>query len=150
MPVYSMTGYANGQTSGPGGHADTDTRGAAAARLGVEIRSVNSRFLDLAFKLPEELRQHEPALRELLMQRLKRGKVELRVSLESTSASTLRAPSMTATSGSRGVVSSLAMCRRPSESSTMSVKVPPMSTARRRRPALTRCRPRTRSWLARS
>ena len=47
------------------------------------------------------------------------------------SASALRAPSMTATSGSRGVVSSLATCRRPPLSSTMSVNVPPMSTASR-------------------
>ncbi len=30
----------------------------------VELRSVNSRFLDLAFRLPDELRGLEPALRE--------------------------------------------------------------------------------------
>ena len=94
MPVYSMTGYASGQTSGPGGPAEPDTRGAAAARLGVEIRAVNSRFLDLAFKLPEELRQHEPALRERLTQRLKRGKVELRAALETTAQSGVAEPSV--------------------------------------------------------
>ena len=59
----------------------------------MEIRSVNSRFLDLAFRLPDELRQAEPLLRDLLTAKLKRGKVELRVSLDSTSASNLRAPS---------------------------------------------------------
>lgn len=64
----------------------------ASARLGVEIRSVNSRFLDLAFRLPDELRQTEPALRELLTGKLKRGKIEMRVSLESSSGSSLRAP----------------------------------------------------------
>jgi uncharacterized protein (TIGR00255 family) len=58
----------------------------------VEIRSVNSRFLDLAFRLPDELRQAEPALRELLTGKLKRGKIEMRVSLESSSGSSLRAP----------------------------------------------------------
>jgi uncharacterized protein (TIGR00255 family) len=54
----------------------------SGASLTVELRSVNSRFLDLFFKLPEELRIHEQALRELLAARLKRGKVELRAQLE--------------------------------------------------------------------
>ncbi|WP_059750725.1 YicC/YloC family endoribonuclease, partial [Thiobacillus denitrificans] len=72
---------------------ETEARQDANSRLGVEIRSVNSRFLDLAFRLPDELRQTEPALRELLVGKLKRGKVEVRVSLESVSASSLRAPS---------------------------------------------------------
>ena len=62
------------------------------ARLGLEIRSVNSRFLDLAFRLPDEMRQAEPALRELLTARLKRGKVEVRVALDSASASSFKAP----------------------------------------------------------
>jgi uncharacterized protein (TIGR00255 family) len=44
----------------------------------VEVRSVNSRFLDIAFRLPDELRQVEPALRELLVGGLRRGKVEMR------------------------------------------------------------------------
>ncbi len=61
MPVYSMTGYASGQTGPTGSHSDAETRPQPTGRLGVEIRSVNSRFLDLTFKLPEELRQHEPA-----------------------------------------------------------------------------------------
>jgi uncharacterized protein (TIGR00255 family) len=45
----------------------------------VEIRSVNGRFLDLAMRLPDELRALEPALRTMLASRIKRGKVELRV-----------------------------------------------------------------------
>ncbi len=45
----------------------------------VELRSVNSRFLDLIFRLPDELRGLEPALRDLLCGSLKRGKVELRL-----------------------------------------------------------------------
>jgi uncharacterized protein (TIGR00255 family) len=52
---------------------------AANARLGVELRSVNSRFLDLAMRLPDELRAVEPALRELLTATFRRGKIELRV-----------------------------------------------------------------------
>jgi uncharacterized protein (TIGR00255 family) len=94
MPVYSMTGYASGQNGPSGSHAETDARPSAAGRLGVEIRSVNSRFLDLTFKLPEELRQHETALRELLTGRLKRGKVELRAAIESNAQGGVAEPSV--------------------------------------------------------
>lgn len=88
-----MTGYATVQSSTAQSAPETEARQDANSRLGVEIRSVNSRFLDLAFRLPDELRQTEPALRELLTSKLKRGKIEVRVSLESISASSLRAPS---------------------------------------------------------
>ncbi|OGB01220.1 MAG: YicC family protein [Burkholderiales bacterium RIFCSPHIGHO2_12_FULL_61_11] len=88
-----MTGYATVQSSVAQSAPETEARQEASSRLGVEIRSVNSRFLDLAFRLPDELRQAEPALRELLTSKLKRGKVEVRVSLESASASSLRPPS---------------------------------------------------------
>ena len=93
MSVYSMTGYAAVQSStsstATGSESDTDSN----ARFGVEIRSVNSRFLDLTFRLPDELRQAEPALRDMLTAKLKRGKVEVRVALESSGASQLRPPS---------------------------------------------------------
>jgi uncharacterized protein (TIGR00255 family) len=93
MPVYSMTGYASAQHSMAQAAPGQDSRPAGHGRLGLEIRSVNSRFLDLSFRLSEELRQHEPALRELLQGRLKRGKVEVRGGLESTQAETVREPS---------------------------------------------------------
>lgn len=73
MSVYSMTGYASLQTL-----ASQEDISPAQPRLGLEIRSVNSRFLDLGFKLGDELRGYESSLRELLTQNLKRGKVELR------------------------------------------------------------------------
>ncbi|MFZ2293449.1 MAG: YicC/YloC family endoribonuclease, partial [Polaromonas sp.] len=95
MSVYSMTGYASVQSSTAQSAPETEPGRDTSSRLGVEIRSVNSRFLDLSFRLPDELRQTEPALRELLTAKLKRGKVELRISLESSSASSLRAPSST-------------------------------------------------------
>ena len=87
-----MTGYAAVQSSSSAGTQDEPGQ-QANLRLGVEIRSVNSRFLDLAFRLPDELRQLEPALRELLTAKLKRGKVELRVALDTSSASSLQTPS---------------------------------------------------------
>ncbi|MDA7415533.1 YicC family protein [Xenophilus arseniciresistens] len=93
MAVYSMTGYASGQSAPAAGPGEGDAREASGARLGLEIRAVNSRFLDLTFKLPEELRQHEPALRELLTRHLKRGKVELRAAIDNGSASGMGEPS---------------------------------------------------------
>ncbi len=92
MPVYSMTGYASAQSQGTGAATGPEDK-APAARLGMEIRCVNSRFLDLSFRLSEDLRQHEPMLRELLQSRLKRGKVEVRAGVESGAAGGLRDPS---------------------------------------------------------
>jgi uncharacterized protein (TIGR00255 family) len=45
----------------------------------VELRSVNGRFLDLGFRLPDEFRSLEPALRDLLTGNFRRGKIELRL-----------------------------------------------------------------------
>ena len=64
MSVYSMTGFAHA-THGAGGSTDDPAvRGASGgSAVTVEVRSVNSRFLDLAFRLPDELRGLEPARR---------------------------------------------------------------------------------------
>jgi uncharacterized protein (TIGR00255 family) len=91
MPIYSMTGYASAQIELPRETVDTVPTG-PALRLGLEIRSVNSRFLDLTFKMPEELRPHEAAVRELITQHLKRGKVEVRANLESTASTEFASP----------------------------------------------------------
>ena len=50
-----------------------------------ELRSVNHRYLELSFKLPESWRHLEPGLRDSLRKQLQRGKVEcaLRVQLQS-------------------------------------------------------------------
>jgi uncharacterized protein (TIGR00255 family) len=92
MPVYSMTGYASAQLGGAEAGAGTEHRPEFTGRLGLEIRCVNSRFLDLALRLPDDLRQHEPPLRELLQSRLKRGKVEVRAALETSASESLREP----------------------------------------------------------
>jgi len=67
--IASMTGYA----------VRLQDLGSAQATL--ELRSVNQRYLEIGFRLPEELRQLEPALRELIGQQLARGKVECRIAL---------------------------------------------------------------------
>lgn len=41
-----------------------------------ELRSVNHRYLELHFKLPEAFRKYEPQWRDLIKSHLKRGKVE--------------------------------------------------------------------------
>ena len=84
-----MTGYASVQ------HAPASTEDNASAqnvRLGLEIRAVNSRFLDLTFRLPDELRSQEPALRSLLTQRLQRGKVEVRAAIDVDACASLPQP----------------------------------------------------------
>jgi uncharacterized protein (TIGR00255 family) len=62
-----MTGYAAG------------TADLARGRLAVELRSVNSRYLDIQCRIAEELRAAEPALRELIGARITRGKIDCRV-----------------------------------------------------------------------
>ncbi len=51
-----------------------------AGTLTIELKSVNSRFLDLQFRINDELRSLEPMLREAIMSRAARGKVECRLS----------------------------------------------------------------------
>ncbi len=87
MSLQSMTGYASAQS-----HIGSETAAVSGVRLGLEIRSVNSRYLDVSFRLPEELRQFEPSLRELISKHIKRGKVELRLNLESDNDNSVGTP----------------------------------------------------------
>ena len=64
--MQSMTGFGSAQAQGEPGSVT------------IEIRSVNSRYLDLSFRIPEELRHAEMPLRELISQSIHRGKVEVR------------------------------------------------------------------------
>jgi uncharacterized protein (TIGR00255 family) len=50
--------------------------------LSLECKSVNSRFLDLTLKLPDVVKRSEPALRQLITEKLVRGKVELSIRIE--------------------------------------------------------------------
>lgn len=96
MAVYSMTGYASASSGGVGGArgeaANSVTGGSPSGVVTAELRSVNGRFLDLGFRLPDDLRALEPALRELLSKRLRRGKVELRLNTQRDSDSALPQP----------------------------------------------------------
>jgi uncharacterized protein (TIGR00255 family) len=66
--IQSMTGYA------------ALARETAQGSLLLELKSVNNRFLDLQFRVVEELRALEPNLRELIAAKLGRGKVDCRIS----------------------------------------------------------------------
>ena len=68
----SMTGFGSAQIDCPSG------------RLGLEIRSVNSRFFELHPRLPDEFRWAESLLRERISSQIARGKIELRLSLSRT------------------------------------------------------------------
>ncbi len=68
--VYSMTGYAAAQTPSPLGI------------ISLEVRSVNSRFLDLTLRTADELKCTETALRSILTQSVGRGKVEIRTGVK--------------------------------------------------------------------
>jgi uncharacterized protein (TIGR00255 family) len=73
--IYSMTGYAVAS-------AELDS-----GSLSLELRSVNSRYLDLQLRMPDEFRTFEPALREAISAQLTRGKTECRINFSSRSAS---------------------------------------------------------------
>ena len=68
--IKSMTGFAS--------LTRDDERGA----LGVTIRSVNHRFLDLQLRLPPAIADLEPRLRALVQKHLARGRVEISISLQ--------------------------------------------------------------------
>jgi uncharacterized protein (TIGR00255 family) len=74
--IHSMTGYAAAAAPLP--------PDGARGNLAIELRSVNARFLDLQFRIADELRGLEPALRELISARVSRGKLDCRVYLNET------------------------------------------------------------------
>ena len=72
--IASMTGFARRELAGSWG------------TLTCELRSVNHRYLEPGFRLPEELRPLESDLRQMLGKNLKRGKVDCTVHLRSVQA----------------------------------------------------------------
>lgn len=89
MPVYSMTGYACVQSTSLPPPTSPAEFGPSTATFNLELRSVNSRFLDLVLRLPDEFKHHESTLREQLTSHLRRGKVELRLTSTQTTSDAL-------------------------------------------------------------
>lgn len=74
--INSMTAFARSEDMGEAGS------------VVVELRSVNHRYLDSHFKLPDELRALEPRLREALAKHLNRGKIDCFIKVQEASAAT--------------------------------------------------------------
>ncbi|CAN5178669.1 YicC family protein [soil metagenome] len=70
--ILSMTGFARREWAG------------SSEYLTWELRSVNHRFLDLSFRLPEDFRRLEPRFRRLAASVLRRGKVDCSLQLKRT------------------------------------------------------------------
>ena len=70
--IHSMTGFANGSSE------------LGSKRLYMELRSVNHRYLDIQFKIPEELRHLEGSLRERITAQVTRGKLECRIQVQNS------------------------------------------------------------------
>lgn len=68
MAVYSMTGFA---------HCQVQT---LLGFLNIEMKAVNSRFLEITCRLPDELKAWEGDIRTLITSNVKRGKVDCRLS----------------------------------------------------------------------
>ncbi|WP_049723262.1 YicC/YloC family endoribonuclease [Gilvimarinus polysaccharolyticus] len=66
----SMTGFARAEAKSP------------EYTLVWEVRSVNHRYLEMHLRLPEEFREIETALRELVRKKLQRGKLEATIHLQ--------------------------------------------------------------------
>ena len=96
MALYSMTAFARESAGEPFG-------------IVVELRSVNQRYLDCHFKLPDALRALEPAMRDALGAKLKRGKIDchLRISSDSNAGELQLSP--------QGLQAALALLREVRE-----------------------------------
>ncbi len=70
--VYSMTGFGKSVLTLPG------------KKITIEVKSLNSKGLDLSARIPSSLREKELLMRDRLAKALKRGKIDLSVYVEST------------------------------------------------------------------
>ena len=70
--LISMTGFGQGEAAN------------AHSTVTVEVRSVNHRFLDIAFKLPRSLQNREPDIKEIVRGKIARGRVSITIAAESS------------------------------------------------------------------
>jgi uncharacterized protein (TIGR00255 family) len=68
--IHSMTGFGRGQAAANG------------IAITAEAKSVNSRYLDISFRLPQELQQKELALKELIQDKIERGSINIRIRVD--------------------------------------------------------------------
>jgi uncharacterized protein (TIGR00255 family) len=68
--LVSMTGFGQGEASN------------SAGRVSVEIRTVNHRYLDLSIKMPKILSHREHEIKDLLKNKIRRGRISITVTTE--------------------------------------------------------------------
>lgn len=72
--IHSMTGFGRGQHS---------AKGMTAA---AEVKSVNSRYLNISFYIPKEIQDEELALKKQIQERIDRGKINVNIEIDKTGA----------------------------------------------------------------
>lgn len=82
--ILSMTGY---------GKSSIECRG---KRFTAEIKSLNSKQMDLSIRIPQQYREFELPIRSIISQKLERGKVDVLINVESISADTTTTINQTA------------------------------------------------------
>ncbi|MDE5586233.1 MAG: hypothetical protein K2I92_07815, partial [Muribaculaceae bacterium] len=70
--IYSMTGFGRGTATAP------------TKKITVEIKSLNSKQLDLSMRVPGYFRELEVEVRNTILKELERGKVDMSVMVENT------------------------------------------------------------------
>ena len=68
--ITSMTGFGRGEASSEG------------ISVTVELKTVNSRYLDISLRMPQSIQDHELDLKELLQQHVERGKLNVSVRVD--------------------------------------------------------------------
>lgn len=71
---YSMTGFASA------------TQTLETLSVALDLRSVNNRYLDIQFRMPDEIRSLEPVMREAISAQVTRGKIECRINITTLAA----------------------------------------------------------------
>lgn len=82
MAIVSMTGF--GRSEAVSAHDESEN--SSSVVIAVEMKSVNNRFLDVSCKLPPMLQRVEPEIQKLVRQKLRRGRVDVFVSRNESSA----------------------------------------------------------------
>lgn len=75
--IYSMTGFGRGTATAP------------TKKITIEIKSLNSKQLDLNMRVPGYFRELEVEVRNFLLKKLERGKIDLSVMIENTAPEAL-------------------------------------------------------------
>ena len=68
--IHSMTGFGRGQSTSDG------------IAVHAEIKSVNSRYLDISLRIPQEIREKELALKERIQEKISRGNVNITINID--------------------------------------------------------------------